>query len=290
MDIMNRINYIDYFKGISIFLVIWVHTFHPFWLDDILVNSFFFFISGLFFKNDSFIKTTKKQINQLLIPFLFFYIISYPFKDIVNNVPLWFLPALIVIRYYAWFITKLPTCFWFVSIALSFIFFDYLLTIDNLFIIKRPVYWSSFYLLGYLANRIDVKNCYNIQYLKRWIIFICLVISILFLTILNNKMQSDYIVQIRLICIIYMLIFLLSLIEKVKLHFLSFIGSNTIHILGLHYLFLKPLQNFLAEKYFLNGVWIGFFESLIVLSFLLLLIPIINKYMPQFLGKKNIIK
>lgn len=290
MNSEKRVNYIDYFKGISIFLVIWLHTYHPFWLDDVLVVSFFFFVSGLFFKNDNFITTTKKQINQLLIPFLFFYIISYPFKDIVNNVPLWFLPALIVIRYYAWFITKLPLIFLFISIVVSFIFFDYLLAFDNLYVIKRPIYWSSFYLLGYLSNKIHINNLHNIQYNKRVWIFICLVISVILLTILNNKIQSSYIIQIRLICIIFMLISLLSLIEKVKLPLLSFIGSNTIHILGLHYLLLKPIQKFLAERYLLNGVLIGFFESLIVLLILLLLIPIINKYIPQVVGKKQFIK
>lgn len=49
-----------------------------------MVNSTFFFMSGIFFKTEPFNAFMKKKAKTLLIPFIVFYLLSYPFRIIVH--------------------------------------------------------------------------------------------------------------------------------------------------------------------------------------------------------------
>lgn len=78
-----RIPFIDVAKGIGIFLVVFGHTYRA---EDlkIFIYSFhiplFFFISGLFIKDDSHKKILhflQQKLKSLLIPYVTFYLISY---------------------------------------------------------------------------------------------------------------------------------------------------------------------------------------------------------------------
>ena len=80
----KRIDYIDTIKGVVIFGVVWVHTAHPNWLTPLLVNTIFFFLSGIFFKRKPIGTFLKEKVQSILIPFSFFYLISYPFRMIVH--------------------------------------------------------------------------------------------------------------------------------------------------------------------------------------------------------------
>ncbi len=80
----GRIDYIDLAKGFCIMLVVGVHTI-DFFNIDFPAESFFvtfrmplyFFLSGLFFKRYEDLKGfTKRKTNKLLIPFLFFYLLT----------------------------------------------------------------------------------------------------------------------------------------------------------------------------------------------------------------------
>lgn len=72
----KRIDSIDLFKGIAILGIVWKHTFHPQWCDLIHISAFLHLIGNLFQRRaiHSFL---KKKIRTILIPFLFFYILSY---------------------------------------------------------------------------------------------------------------------------------------------------------------------------------------------------------------------
>ena len=132
----KRIDSIDLFKGIAILGIVWKHTFHPQWCDLIHISALFFILSGIFFKDEPFIPFLKKKIRTILIPFLFFYILSYLARmafyfghfrtlhgfawdslleifSISNtpdyltvNIPLWFLVCLFVMQIIFWCLNR----------------------------------------------------------------------------------------------------------------------------------------------------------------------------------------
>lgn len=119
-----RIEFIDTAKGICILLVVALHSGIRISSDssplDMLRMPFYFTLSGLFFKNyGGILPTVIKKCNKILIPFLFFYTISYlilaalmllsgkeigiPFTTFITstddiNYTLWFLAALFCIN------------------------------------------------------------------------------------------------------------------------------------------------------------------------------------------------
>lgn len=124
----QRIDYIDLAKGICILVVVFVHfgsSFRTTYIFTMILSfllPLYFFLSALFFsKYAGFINFTLRKINKLLIPFLFFLLISvlfycirwaitghydrvlqYPYNfvmslradDVYNNTPLWFFISL----------------------------------------------------------------------------------------------------------------------------------------------------------------------------------------------------
>ena len=80
----KRIEWIDLAKGFCIFLVVFHHTSrltcvsYPFTQQiQMFRMPLYFILSGLFFKQyEGFVGFLKRKINKLLIPFLFFYIVT----------------------------------------------------------------------------------------------------------------------------------------------------------------------------------------------------------------------
>ena len=138
MNTGKRIAYIDLAKGICIMLVVFFHTkgilFREYWFDPFL-SSFrlplYFLLSGLFFRDyGSFRRFLTKKVNRLLVPFLFFYLLSavllpnvmhqvwgVNFGTITGirslwaflwpgeypNIPIWFLWCLFLMNLLFWF-------------------------------------------------------------------------------------------------------------------------------------------------------------------------------------------
>lgn len=133
----ERIQYIDLAKGFCIILVAAYHVsrllhFHqaPVFWDTLSVfrMPLYFFLSGLFFKEyEGFMGFFLRKVNKLLIPFLFFYLVtSFALSNILNlfgvpvpdteslgisglwafiyekfsNGPIWFLLALFIVNIY----------------------------------------------------------------------------------------------------------------------------------------------------------------------------------------------
>jgi fucose 4-O-acetylase-like acetyltransferase len=74
-----RIEYIDVIKGFSILWVVIIHL-PPMSLDWLYVGyrmPLFFFISGVFFRMRPFKVFFYRRINTLIVPFVFFYIITF---------------------------------------------------------------------------------------------------------------------------------------------------------------------------------------------------------------------
>lgn len=133
----SRIPCIDIAKGLGMVLVVWVHTWSPFWLTHLYVNSYFFLLSGLFFRPRPWKQFAATQWHKLLLPFLIYYVIAIPFQILYRyidhrtladfdwasllslftyasgtgylfNIPLWFLLALTWVRFAYRAVWRLP--------------------------------------------------------------------------------------------------------------------------------------------------------------------------------------
>lgn len=322
-SLKQRIDYIDFVKGWVIFLVIWIHIDHPSWITVDFVNSFFFFTSGFFFKKDDFGVFAKKQINGLLIPFIFFYLISYPFRIVVHywdfrtlynfnwdcifdifmsvemhdylfvNVPLWFILCIFVVRYYCWFICNINK---YVLLFLSIILLlnrDFIESIATPFMINNAIYWLGFFILGNIYGKklieilLDLKN--------RIIIFTISGICSLFLFLsedfIVNELLLNLIVHLERLAIIVFTISVFAFFNgKSYMKSFKFMGENSLQILGYHILILIPFGRIAYRITRQHEPWIGFICAVLTAIVLFFVIRFSNKYIPQFVGKKNLIK
>lgn len=149
----QRIEYIDTAKGLCMIIVALTHI-TGYWETptpvDLMLTAFhvplFFFVSGMFFRPyNSLSEFTIKKVNTLLIPFLFFYLLTsvcmpnllqsigfevrntdnldwfhcltaafVPSVRFFSNGPLWFLISLFIVNFYFYaitvFVRKLLTC------------------------------------------------------------------------------------------------------------------------------------------------------------------------------------
>lgn len=319
----HRIGYIDLVKGWVIFLVIWVHTDSPSWVTSNFVNAFFFFVSGLFFKEYEFGEFSKKQVNGLLVPFIFFYLISYPFRIVVHywdfqtlttfdwgcildifksegrsdylfvNVPLWFILCIFFVRYYYWFICKNKK--W-VLLIIAIILLMSQTSINKVatpFMMNNALYWLGFFIIGNLsANLLKVED-----WKKRLIAIIASGVAAVILYFsekyVDSKLFLHAVVHLERILIIIFTIFIFSFLDNVRcLNPLRFMGENTLAVLGYHLLILIPLGR-IAHK--LSGgeqypYLIGLSCSILTAFILYFIIKLSNKYIPALVGKKGLIK
>lgn len=318
----QRIDFIDLVKGWVIFLVIWVHTDHPTWVTANFVNSTFFLLSGMFFKKYEFGIFSTKQFNRLLIPFTFFYLISYPvrmvfhywdFRTLVSfnwesildifksvgkqdyffiNVPLWFILCIFFIRYYFWFISYFPKSILLITAIIVLIFRKQIELIATPFTMNNAVYWLGFFILGNLLfkwltskNKEGKISAIGITGLLGFILYI-----------VESQIESSFLLNIvthveRLSLIIFTIL-IFSFLPTKYLAPLKFMGENTLAILGYHFLILIPLFR-LAHK--ISGgeahpYLIGLPCSIMTMIILYFVIKVSNKYIPALVGKGNLIK
>ena len=189
----KRIDYIDVIKGLTIFGVVWVHTAHPCWLIPLLVNSIFFFLSGFFFKRKPLKNFLKEKVRGILVPFSFFYLLSYPFRILMHywdnrtlttfdwgclfdvfecsarpdylfvNVPLWFLLCIFVIQILYYFISYLNK-WWIAIIALLCLCFkSFFHSIPAPFMINVACYYLGFFALGNLVGKPWIEKLKDIR-------------------------------------------------------------------------------------------------------------------------------
>lgn len=323
----SRLDYIDILKGITIFCIIWCHTDSPSALNEwslgTIGNIFFFILSGFFFKPSTIKEFLDKKVKTIIIPFLFFYLISLPFRFIVDlwdyrtiyafdwnrildifkieersdylslNVPLWFLLTLFIIQLLSNYLFKLPKYFILILAISSFILKDYLLNWSTPFMFNNALYWFGFFSIGYLIGKPliklfkEKKKIYQILGFSIALFFI----SLLWIDILAKSDFMNLILHLRHISffiVIFSVISLFPILSKIEI--LKFFGLNTIIILGAHLWFLIPIGriSYLITK--LHEPWIGFILSVLCAVALIPLINFINHRFPFIIGKSPIRK
>ena len=307
----EKINYIDYSKGIAILFVIFGHVYSGNNIATTWIYSFhiplFFIISGFLLKLNK-NKDTKsmilKKFKSLMVPYILFSIINivgfYLIKDLSYEVfkgnifntitlfgigALWFLPALFISetlflfeknnisknKYKALFYISI------VFIIAIFIFVskgNYTNVIGKLTIVLVRSMVALFFInIGYYLYKVISKINFKIYQ-----ILILAAISII-LSTLNGYVDLPLYVFNSIIGSL-LIIAITKKINHSKV--LKFLGQNTLIIMATHQLILQAILKSSLIKY-LNDIMIIF----IILLLEYPLIKIINKYLPFMLGKKR---
>lgn len=334
----KRIEYIDLAKGICILLVVWLHItdsvkFAGLGETDIVTKyclaflmPLYFFLSGMFFKTDghgwNFI---LKKINNLLVPFLAFNLIScilgyilislglgnfgrvasycgwQSFFYFVNgevylNQPIWFLLCLFevnVIYYCVHLLTKGNVLVKMlivsvVGIAGYILMFD--LGVWLPCFMSKAMYFLPFFVMGKVVRKystllIDSKG------LKYDIgaFFIALFVFVL-LSPVSNILFAKFNMLNFYVCGFTgtIMVLLLSKIVK-KVPAVSYIGRYSIVTLCLHYYYYPIILKFLM-LYFTNSYVLNIGTFLITTLIGLVFIPLCIRYLPYIFAQKDLIK
>ena len=312
----NRIEYIDYIKGFSILWIVWWHTRHPAFVSPYWHVPIFFFISGTFFKKETFHGLIQKTMKYLIIPFIFFYILSYfyrialyfwDFKEIQTfnyfsifdlfkwevvgdhlsvNVPLWFLVCLIMSRLLWWFILNISTNKYFIIIiSILFFWLESFVTKHTIllpFMLPQVLLNSIYFGFGIVFGRKLIEIMANKK--NSTILFsIATVIFLVFFWI----SPSTYTNLFQFYAFLIIVFFLFKHFYKLPFaKFFHFYGINSLIVLGFHVPIQIIYRRIMYRFYGDATIWTGIADTILTIITLYFVILFLNRYFPQFVGKK----
>lgn len=321
----KRIDYIDYLKGLSIMWVVWFHAIHPAFVGFSFRMPLFFLASGIFFKIVSLKTYAIKKTNQLLVPFLFFYILYYIFLIFLNaasnksfvgfdygciwgvfraykynytfvvDPPLWFICALFVMQITTWILVKLLRKKWIIALAalaLTCVGIKYLWATPTYFSFGRSMQYLVYYVFGHLYGKQLIKI---VDSGKRSSLIPLFLSAIVFAVSIVLK---DYLplleitlTYIETFALIILLIYVFKFIHTFRwARPFWFYGRNSFIVLGIHEVYLTTLTVIWKHAGWHIGVWDG---AIMTITTLLLLWPTImfmNKHIPALVGKGEVLK
>lgn len=284
-SITHRNNYIDFLKGIGIFLVVYAHcNLHQeetMWLIYRFHMPLFFLISGyLFSAGDKFPKFFVKKFKTLIIPYFIFFIYSFLIskfvllkdfmvKDVlcafflgaenlttVANWALWYIQFFFIAALVFYFIVKLNL----INPVTILILFAVSPFWSNLFFNKFE-YKTPFSLQVLLAALFFMAVGYYCKRHKWWILsfkskWVNAVISIsaiilgYLISVGNNEQIISVSNHIYLISAILIVFGLVNLTLGISNRYIEYLGRKSLIILGLH----RPFMNVLLYTFGLKAV------------------------------------
>lgn len=312
----KRIEFIDLAKGVCILLVVLSHSHVNIPYLQFIRMPLYFILSGLFFKlYDGFVDFSVRKINKIIIPFLFFYIISFGlyllirhflpdvqinsevdefyfldplFSRLCFNNPLWFLISLFTVNIIFYIFLSCYKHIVFQSIVAilsafgSYFIHKYQLNVP--LYLEKTLYFYPFFFFGYYLKRTNllVDNHQGNHETYLTISLIILGIFVFWLPIPSNIRY--YIVGLSWV------VALLLLLKKIKyVPFISYFGRYSIIILCTSYLVYSPLQVItrkLVNLSDLNNNLIVFGLTVLIEFFV---IKFCLKYLPHFTAQKDLI-
>lgn len=315
----KRVDYIDVIKGIMIFGVVWVHTSCPRWLIAILVNSIFFLLSGIFFTHKPLKTFLYEKVRGILVPFLFFYLISYPCKiieyywdnqslknfdwfcifDVFTfssrtdyicvNVTLSFLICLFSVQVLYYFVSYLEKKWILVISLLCFVLRDIYFSVPSFFMVNAACYYMFFFSLGNIIGKPLIESLKDIRFRKTTLALSLFLFAVLFIPISTiTGSLFDVIYHLKLLMVFFILMCVASWFNGNRyLSLFRFYGENSLIVLGTHMyplIFLKRITNAIFG---VATPLMGFIQSVIVMALMYVVILFCNKYIPFLVGKKQ---
>ena len=295
--INKRLDYIDWAKALSIFFIVIAHFLKEEHILRIMLYSFhvpiFFLVSGILFKQTSFTKLFKR----IIIPYLFYYLVSSVLVIILDNKPvtilldvfyfngkldlwnsvLWFLPCYYIVMNLMSILLRLFKDKIWVTLIISIIISIFFFYNDNLryFGLNKCILLYNYCCLGYLLQNVFSKvssRKNNKVAITTSILFILMLIVYGMLNqsnpiSINGNDINNVIVYIFFStaeCILFLLA--LSCLKENQL--IKIISNNTLFIMCTHLFFRLCLRRVFDASSFIyqiSGIFVFIIEILIVL-------------------------
>lgn len=312
-----RVDYVDLLKGITILWIIWIHA--GSYDFGNYRNPIFFFASGIFFKLTDAKSFFSKRVWSIIIPFLFFYISSIPFRYIVDlwdtrsfeafdwnrimdifmiidrydylslNGPLWFLITLFVIQTFSVIVFRLNKWIIFVIALLSLLFFEELSSIPSLFMINNALAWFGYFAVGYLSGKPLIRYLNSLP--RKIFVFLFSLFILIGCIVFEQLEIADWhnlIGKTKLIVFIICFMTFFSFLNGMKsLEFLRFYGKNSLIVLGAHMWILIPIKRIMYRLLRTDHPLIGLGMAITTAIILVPVIIWMNKHIPFLVGKQN---
>ena len=319
----KRIGYIDTLRGLCVIWIVWIHTDCPDFLYYPLRLPALFFISGCFFRPYPWYKFWRKKINQLIVPFVFFYILYYLFLISLNylkyhcvpseiaysiwgifqaysfndafivNYPLWFILALLVLQLTTYSLAKIIQQKWLIllaSIVLSLFGHFFLRTIPTYFMIGRAFPYLFYYAFGAMFG-MELLNLENIEKKKVLIVSLTTFITMIVVShFLDGSFFPVLLKYIELLSATFLLLLFCAFTNKHRMaKWIGFFGKNSLIVFGLHDMYLTIVR--IATQAICGDMndFLGFVNLIIVLLLMWPSILFLNKYLPYFVAKKDLL-
>lgn len=337
----KRIEWIDTAKGICILLVVFNHVcIYTGLQKEIYLNYFndfltsfrmplYFFLSGLFFKTyGGGLHFIKKKINKLVIPFVFFYILSGILLPLIykhylggmlkgmidislweritdfyynccqnTNGPLWFLLCLFEVNLLFCFLNILFHNKIFIYVLSTTIGIIGLLFSYNCFRLPMTLD-TSFTCLPFFAFGYFIKNETHFLYQsivdKHLLLYallcglFCLIVSRHIVYYKNEFYNTSFFTA--HICGIIGTMMVLMIAKRLgQLPIISFYGRYSIVILCTHYPLYILLDNYILSSIATTGWTKSLIAILSILICELLIIPICIRYLPYVTAQKDLL-
>lgn len=310
----QRIAYIDFMKGFCILLVVIFHiNNHAFDAPySAMLQQFripmYFFLSGLFFKPyDGFTDFTRRKINNIIIPFLFFMILGVIhcfFRNLVNaqfdlyqtlhamprnpiypNIPIWFLAALFEVNIIYYLLKKVINRY--ITIALAFVLsaMGYWVATRGYFLIAYidiALVALPFFILGTESRKLGL-----LEKGPSLIVRIVLIVTVLVIL----YFFSERIDMFKRVYPNYLMFYLLPSLSIISLLFIcqylkrpvpiiSHIGRYSIIVLGTHFLVLHSLP------FSPDNLWQSLGVLAIITAIEYPIIFVFRKYLPRLTAQE----
>lgn len=317
----SRLEYLDLTKGICMLMLIFSHIGV---LPDHYILYYFYFpvflvISGFFFpKNLNIIQFIKNRGLKILVPFLFFYLVSYllfylgmiAFPEYMHtdakgisdifvqrqwfNGPIWYLLCLFWVNIWLYIVDLIDRTWIQILAVLSLGYLGAFFGKNYIFMpmmIDSSLSSLPFFYLGYMLKSSIIL--YVNKYDKYSIVIgsFCLIVTMILAWIFpynwvgfhTNTIVGNYFLSIVISAFaVFAVLFLCKSIKT--LPFIAFFGMYSIIPFSVHHLIYRPLIVFFDHINICNSLFIVAIVTIIISS---LMIPLFKKYLPWVIGIKN---
>lgn len=325
----KRLPFIDLMKGVCIVLIVTGHVDTGLFAAlgenaDRMFQTFrvpmYYFISGVFFKHyGGFFDFTRKKVNNILIPFAFFYALAYVVQMLVHflpatwqvygefkrgyivqpllyrywncNVPLWFLLSLFQVNILYYLLQMVTSNRWLqVAVVMALAAGGYALCAHHI----KPAYYTDtalvgmpFFVLGSLMKSISAQEP---QRYDRWVgaLFVPVLVAVYFLAgdiDIYSQVLPPYILLYVLSSVaIVTLFFFCKLISAVP--GVNYLGRYSIVVLGTHYVYIPIVKALVSWLTGTGGLVLSLLTLVVVLALMFPTIAFFISVFPRFTAQK----